>query len=493
MNGPTKDLQYAGGYREMWRIAMPLILSMGAYTLMQFCDRVFLSRYSSVAIQAALPGGILAHTMICLFQTIAGYSSTFTAHHHGARQPFHCIHSTIQGLWMALASWPLILLLTPLGIWLMSISGHTPEVFAAEKKYFTILMVTGILPVLNTAVGGYFMGIGQTRVNFIASLIGCLLNILLNYVMIFGHWGCPELGIAGAAYATALSAFVIFAIQMVLFLRIRDVRTYSEDRRRSMENGIPSIDPSWPRILAPDRFLLTRMLKFGTPVGFQTLLDLASFSLFVLLAGRMGDVAQAASSITLSINHLAFAPLLGFAMAASTMVGQHQGAGNPLAARKAGWTALKMGLIYMVLIGATFILFPRGYFELFSPKDASFTPDELLTIGRKMLILVTIWGLFDTTSLILAGALKGAGDTRFVMIYMAINAWAVFVPGALLLTWFGFGILALWIWFTAYVCFFVVGIWIRWQRGTWQKIRLIHPMNEPIPVLLNEPCGSVQG
>ena len=76
-----------GGYREMWRIAAPLILSMASYTVMQFCDRVFLSRYSSVTIQAALPAGVLAHTLICFFQALTGYAGTFTAHYHGAKDP----------------------------------------------------------------------------------------------------------------------------------------------------------------------------------------------------------------------------------------------------------------------------------------------------------------------------------------------------------------------------------------------------------------------
>ena len=116
MNRPSDQTPLPGGYREMWRIAAPLILSMASYTIMQFCDRVFLSRYSSVTIQAALPAGILAHTMICFFQALTGYAGTFTAHFHGARELVQCVRLTIQGLWLALASWPLILLLIPLGL-----------------------------------------------------------------------------------------------------------------------------------------------------------------------------------------------------------------------------------------------------------------------------------------------------------------------------------------------------------------------------------------
>jgi multidrug resistance protein, MATE family len=117
----------------MWRIAAPLILSMGSYTVMQFCDRVFLARYSSTAIQAALPAGILAHTLICFFQSLCSYSGTFTAHYFGAGRGARCIASTAQGLWLALLSWPLILLLIPLGLRLMELSGHSPAVLQDER------------------------------------------------------------------------------------------------------------------------------------------------------------------------------------------------------------------------------------------------------------------------------------------------------------------------------------------------------------------------
>ncbi len=120
---------------------------------------------------------------------------------------------------------------------------------------------------------------------------------------------------------------------------------------------------------------------------------------------------------------------------------------------RAGYTGLKMGLTYMCVIGATFVLFPHAYFDLFRPKNAGFTAEEMLGLGRNMLLLlVTVSGLLDTVSIVLSGALKGAGDTRFVMIYMIIGSWLMLVPGALLLLWAGVGILGLWGWLAAYMC-----------------------------------------
>ena len=459
-----------GGYRELWRSAAPLIFSMGAYTVMLFCDRVFLSRYSSISIQAALPAGVLAHTLVCLFQAVAGYSGTFVAHYYGAKKPDQCVHASVQGLWTALASWPIILLLLPLGIWIISLCNHAPEVFAEEKVYFTILTATSVVVPLNAAAGGYFIGVSRTEINLLANVLGCILNTILTYAMVFGRLGLPEMGIRGAAWATAISALTTFILLMALFFRTEAVKKYALAKSNPGKQGAHAVWLIW----RPDWPLLKRILRFGIPSGVQMVMDLGSFSLFIMLTGSMGAVALAASNITLSINHLAFAPLLGIGMAASTLVGQHQGAGNTPAAERIGWTALRMGLIYMTLIGLTFILFPHEYFRLFSPNNATFTPEELLSIGRKMLIMVTVWGLFDSVCIILSGALKGAGDTRFVMIYMAIGGWLFFVPGALLLVWCGYGILTLWSWMTLYVCLFAIGTCIRWWCGRWKRIRLIH-------------------
>ena len=110
-----------GGYREMLRVAYPLLLSMGTFTIMQFTDRIFLAHYSSVAIQAALPAGILSFTLICFFHALAGYAGTFVAQYHGAGQPEGCVRATAQGIWMSLFSWPAIVALIPAGFWMMKV------------------------------------------------------------------------------------------------------------------------------------------------------------------------------------------------------------------------------------------------------------------------------------------------------------------------------------------------------------------------------------
>ncbi len=462
---------YAGGYREMWRIAAPLIVSMGSYTVMQFCDRVFLSRYSCTAIQAALPAGILAHTLVCFFQSLCSYSGTFTAHFFGAGETKRCVDSTVQGLWLAIASVPFILMLIPVGLWLMQLSSHSEAVLKDEQPYFIILMAGGFLVPLNAALGGYFTGLGRTEINMISNFFGCSLNILLNYVFIFGHWGVPEMGIRGAAYATLISAGTACLLQWVIFASSREVK----------ERGLK-------KLLRLDIPLMKRILRFGSPSGLHLLMEVGSFSLFIMLTGKLGELSLAASNIGFSINNLAFSPLLGFGVAASTLVAQHKGAGNNEAAGRAGWTAVKMALIYMTMIGASFILLPRFYYELFNPKDAPFTAEQLLEVGRTMMIIMTSWGLFDAVAIVLGDALKGAGDTRFVMIFLSLSGWAILIPGAFISLYLGYGIVALWVWLAVYILFIMAGTTWRWCSGCWRDIKVIEPerMLEPVLPITDE-------
>ncbi len=455
MHASERNSGRPGGYREMVRLAYPLLLSMGTFTIMQFCDRIFLARYSSVSIQAALPAGILVFTLICFFQALAGYAGTFVAQYHGAKDQAGCVRATAQGLWLALFSWPLIVALIPVGFWLMRLSGHAPEVLQEEFRFFWILMVAGVSVPLAAAIGGYFTGRGCMLANTLSSVGGCLLNIVLDYLLIFGHGGCPRLGITGAALATSIAGFVPPVVQIVLFLR--------DPMTRHLGWGA----------LALDLPLMLRMLRYGAPAGGHLLVDVGAFACFVLMTGRLDPLSFAASNIGLSINSVAFMPLLAISIAASILVGQYQGRHEHVSAARAGWTALRLGWVYMLLAGLSFVCFPEGYYRLFRSPDASYSVAQLVEAGKPMMWMMAIWGMFDVVNIVISGALKGAGDTRFILLYMLVFGWLVWIPGEWVVFHYGLGIQAAWLWLTVYVWCLAVGFWWRWRSGRWQRIDLL--------------------
>lgn len=450
-----------GGYRETLEVAWPLIVSMGSFTLMQFADRLFLAWHSAVSIQAALPAGILAFTLISGFVALAGYANTFVAQYHGAGDPRGCSRATAQGLWLALLSWPLILLLIPVGWGILRLSGHEPRVLAEEHAYFTIVMLGGVASPLGAAISSFFSGRGDTRTTMFTNLLGHVANVALDYALIFGRWGFPALGIRGAAWATVIAGFVSPVLLFLLYWR----RPYAEAFGTRAE-------------LRFDSALFRRMIRFGTPAAVHLVLDVGAFTLFVLLTGRLDAISFAASNIALSINNVAFMPLIGMGIAASILVGRYQGQRRSDLAERAAWSSLKLGWLYMAVVGISFAAWPEAYLKLFAARGQEELPaSALVPVGRQLLLMMAIWGLFDAANLIIGGALKGAGDTRFVMIYSLAMAWGVWIPAE----WIVFqsprrGIIPAWIVMTAYVFLLAAGFFWRFLRGTWRRIELIEPL-----------------
>jgi MATE family multidrug resistance protein len=440
------------------RLAWPLMVSTGSHTVMQFVDRMFLSWHSPVSIQAALPAGVFAFTLVSLFMAVCSYTSTFVAQYHGAGEPEGCSRSAIQGVWLALASWPLILLLIPVGRWLLGHGGHPPEVLAEELQYFTILMLGGVGIPLGAAAGSFFTGRGDTRTNMIAQVVANVVNLVLAYLFILGRGGFPEMGIAGAGLATVIAGFVAPAMLLGKYFARRFAESHGTRRFWRFE----------PHLCA-------RIVRFALPSGIHLAMDVASFTVFVFLTGRLGGLALTVSNIAFSINLVAFMPLIGMSIAATIIVGQYQGRGDPVTAERAAWNCLRLGAAYMAIVGLTYVLFPAAYFGLFTNHaHGGYSHAEILKVGRWLLVLLAAWGIPDAANLVLAGALKGAGDTRFVMTYQLLMSWLLLVPvQALLIFRFGQGIFACWVWLTIYVVILAAGFILRFVSGRWKNIQVI--------------------
>ena len=178
--------------------------------------------------------------------------------------------------------------------------------------------------------------------------------------------------------------------------------------------------------------------------------------------------------------------MIGMGLAASILVGQCLGRDDAAEAARYGWTALQMGLAYISLIGVSFILIPDLYLAIFSAEANSFDFAALREAVRYLLIILAVWGLLDAASLILSGALKGAGDTHFVMRYQAIIAWGIFVPGQLILI-VGYEAhhLLCWGWALLYIGLLGGGYTWRFASGKWKLIKLLdkRPVVSPVVVI----------
>jgi len=462
-----------GSYGEILGVAFPVIAGMAAQTVMMFCDRMFLARHSVWELQAALPAGILAFTLICLFQGAAGYASTFVSQNHGAGNHRGVAVSYAQGVFIALFSSPLLLALSIPGRSILTLGGHDPHVLALEVTYFRWMMAAGVGATLNAGAASLWSGLGRTTFTMAAGMAGAAMNILLDWVLIFGNLGFPEMGIGGAGLATAISSFVPGIILISLSLKGKVSREFP-------------IRPNF-RLNGPQ---IRKTLRYGLPSAASVFMDVASFSVFVFLTGRFSPVEFTASNIAFGVNNLAFHPLLGFGITTTILVGRYQGGRNPFMAGRVARRTLLVALMYFSLIAATFLLLPGMYMTLFRSPEAEVPFDQLKATGTTLLAILCLWGGFDAVSLMLGGALRGAGDTKFVMVLASCLGWLFWIPGIFLLYRSpGVTVVTLWLFTTLYVALLALGYFLRYRKGPWRTMVLVEQEPPCLTLPVTEPAG----
>jgi putative efflux protein, MATE family len=449
-----------GGIKDVLRVGLPLVMSMASTTAMEFTDRVFLGNYSVISIAAALPAGLANFVLLSFCMGLVDYVGVFVAQYTGAGQPRRVGAALWQGLWFCLPASLILASLTFAAEPLFALAGHPPEVQAQEATYFSILCLGSGFAVTGMCLSSFFSGRGLTMPVMVVHVIGALLNIPLDYALIYGRFGLPEMGIAGAALATCFAWFLSALLLALLVFRRDNERNF----------GVRS---SWRF----DKALFLRFLRFGLPSGVQFLMDILGFTLFLFIIGSLGAESLAATNIVFSLNALVFLPMVGFSVAASILVGQAMGAGDPDRAAYANTSTLYLCVTYTLILDAAFVFFPRELLSLFRPQDLS--PEHFEAVretGVVLLRLVAVYCLFDSVGIIQYGSLRGAGDTRFIMLtILGCSALILVLPTWLMVRVLGWGLYPAWACVLIYIAVLAVIMRIRFLRGAWRKIRVIEP------------------
>ena len=446
------------GYRQVFDISLPLIASMGTITLMQFTDRVFLANYSVEAITAALPAGIMSFTLISFFMGVASYTNSFVAQYTGARA-LHRVGAAIwQGIYFSLGAALILALFYFLSDELFHLIGHSAEVRTLEIAYFNILTLGAGLVVLSSALSCFYTGRGLSWTVMWVHLAGAGLNIPLDYCLINGVGPFPALGIVGAAIATvAASAFINLIFLLLIFGRKNRIRFATWTHRRF------------------DRGLFQRLMRYGLPSGGQFFLEIFGFAFFIQMLGRIGKLELAATNIVFSIESLAFLPVFGIHIATSTLVGQAIGRGHPEDAVFATSNALHIAMAYMAVMMAIFVTIPEPLLGLFENNQAGpALSGQITELGIILLRFVALFCLFDAMNLVFSGALKGAGDTQFILgVIAALSCGVMIIPIYLAVEIFKVGLYTAWVVITFYIIALGVVFYLRYRSGKWKQMRVI--------------------
>lgn len=446
------------GIRELVIIALPLVISTASWSMTSFVDRVFLFWYSPSAMAAALPAGMLHFMVLCFPIGLASYLNVFVAQYDGAGQSERIGGVIRAGVRFGIYSVPLFLLFIPLAGMIFQATGTDPQVTAMETRYFQILAFGSGASVMATAMSCFYTGRGITRLVMLVEISSCLLNVMVDGVLIFGYLGPWLEGITGAGIATALSQWYKVAVYTVLLARAAQV-----DKFRLLGGGPVEVG------------LLGRIWRYGAANGVQVLLEVTTFTAFCFILRRLGTEALTATSLAIDVNALTFVPLIGIGIAVSTLVGREIGKGSPQTAEIATWSGLTVAVAYSGGMALAYWLIPDLFLMAHS---LGMPPEEFAQLRGLVVVLlkfVALFCVFDATNLIIVSALKGAGDIRFVMLLsLLVSGLLILVAGiGLYLDWVGLH--GVWALFTVWVFLLATIHLARFVAGYWKTMQVIDP------------------
>ncbi|MEW4530373.1 MATE family efflux transporter [Maioricimonas sp. JC845] len=453
----------AGSLRELWIVALPLMISSGSLSLMHVVDRIFLTWVSVDALAASMPAGVFNWTVMSIPFGVATYTNTFIAQYDGAARRDRLVASLWQGAILAVLSGLLLVVGVPLAGPIFNAMGHAENVRQMEIVYFQTLVWGAVPMLLSAALSSFFSGRGQTQVVMWVHLGSALLNGVLDYVLIFGAGPVPAMGIFGAALATVLANVVSCTVFAVLVWKI------------AREEGYPLLGEA--RLDLP---LMGRLLRFGVPNGMQVLVDIGAFCVFVIVVGQLGTNELAATNIALNLNSLAFVPMFGLGTAIMTLVGRRIGEDRPQVAEQSTYRALQVSLGYMAFWATAYLFLP----DLLLMPYAAFARLESFDVIRPVVVVllrfVAIYSLFDALAIVFGSAIRGAGDTRFSFWWTLLCGWGLLVLPAWWISHHNpqHGLYGSWGAASVYITAMGIGFYIRFRGGRWKSMRVIESTDD---------------
>ncbi len=440
---------------ELFKIAMPMVVSQGTFAVMIFTDRYFMSQISPAHMAAALGGGVATYFSFCFFSGLLAYANALSAQYLGAGEPHKCPKVVTQGFLLIGMSAPLLIVIAIFVSRIFAAFGHAPEQVELERTYYLILMMGVVITLAKICISSYFAGIGRTRVVMICDICALTLNVPLAYIMVFGHLGLPAMGIVGAGISTLVATLFGF----LMFLGF-----YFHQEHREKFAVMASF--------RYDRGILRRFLRLGTPSGVEQFLNVAAFNLFLLMFQSYGVVQGASAAIVFNWDILSFVPMLGLNIGVMSMIGRFVGARDMERTNEVIAAGFLLGLSYSAVLASIYIVFRYPLVEVFAPPTGDFS--EIRELAAFMMIGLSTYTMVDATILVAGGVLRGAGDTRWVMVWSSSTHWLMLVLQYFIIRVFDYGPRTSWVGFCVMLFLIALVFVLRLKSGRWRDERVLN-------------------
>jgi MATE family multidrug resistance protein len=443
----------------LW-FALPIFLSNGLWAIQVVLDRILLSWSAPAALGAGTVAALLFWTPMVLLTTICGYVCTFVAQASGAGQPRLAGRALWQGLYAAVVGGLLLLGLAALAGPLAALGGHSGPVREMEAVYLRYLCLSAFPALVGASVSGFLTGRGEPGKALLMNGAALAVNLVLAYVLIFGAWGGPAWGIAGAGLASVAGAATAAGLGLAML-------------------AFPAYRPH--ALLAGWRWDGKRfraLLRYGLPAGAHSATDTLAWALFLLLVGRLGEAELAATSIAFTVHLFVLLPLTGLSQAITVQVGQHVGEGRPALAERVTSNGLWLAVPYLAVLGLVYLLAPWLLLRWFEWGGDSGDWEQVAGLARTLLFFQSAHALCEGVCLVYSHALRGAGDTRFLGLLAVLLPWpTMLLPTWLVCAWRG-GLYWAWGFATLYVAALALSVVLRFRAGHWKRLGLLDARRE---------------
>jgi multidrug resistance protein, MATE family len=429
------------------RLALPLIIAEVGWMSMGIVDTIMVGRLpdSAVAIGATGLGQSLYHSVAIFGGGLLLGLDTFVAQAYGRKELHDARISLVNGLFLALALTPILMLAVSFWPPLMQHFGISAELVEPMRPFLHALN-WGTLPLLTYfALRRYLQAENVVLPIMFALISANVVNAIGDWALIYGHLGLPAMGITGSGWATCVARIYMASVLAVTLLWV--------ESKRSL--------PKWTGAVRIDLRRVTALLKLGAPAATQILLEIGAFAAATALVARLGPVPLSGHEIALNCAALTFMVPLGISSAAAVRVGQQLGRRDPAGARRAGWSAIVLGAGFMTCSGLVFVSIPTWIARLFSPDLV------VIRTGARLLLVAAAFQLFDGLQTVATGALRGAGDTKTPMLANFVAYWLIGLPvGYLLCFKLGWGAVGVWIGLCAGLMMIGSGLLLAWHKRT---------------------------
>lgn len=445
-------------YKKIISIAVPIVLSSFSTSLMAVVDRSFVSNYDLTEFTAVMTASTYAIAISGLFLGIISYMSYFISQYYGAREYKNCTKTVIHSIYVSCLFSLLLLLITPLVTLIFNGLGHSEIVVRYEKQYFYFILAANCVNMFATSLSNLFKGIGKTRIILVIGILANVINIFLDWALIFGRLNFPELGgIAGGGLATLLSTIFALICYIVFFLLKQEYRKQFN-------------------IFSFQRFdflFLKNVFKYSIPTGLQDFIRALFYSLCLLIISMSGEVDIASANIVFTIEGISILPILGITTSVAIIVAQEKGAKRDANIPKVFKKGIFLLLIFNFIIMCVFYFFPKELISIFSNDNEMGKFTEIMNTSIPLMKIMITWIILDSVQMLIGGSLRALGDTKFFMTISMIYSPIFYIIIPFVLVKLSFSITWIWWSLVLFTVFMFVTTLFRYFQGQWKNTNMI--------------------